>query len=875
MYRRNRRHKKFSNLAFAILCIVAIITLGTLLYINDKQEKEQQIKYEQIAREEREKQKKIEDQSNITLTQDNIAFLDDSEAEEVVSTERMIQIARFTSGYLNKASVNFSLDEIDVENYSDSDLNMLVFSAYSEKTAEAINVRIGTESSKYFISKEKSVFYLPISNLGKISISLDGDFQNTYIGDIGIYKMSNPDIRLCRYGQYNLGESKEFQLSNVDSTACRDLVISGDYNYVLFKNELRVQGKNDEVIGTLSGLGNTVHMCAVNEKTLAITARENDVYLVDVSDAANPKIVSTYDGMDLETGISSNGQYLFICSRYYGVEIVDISNINRPVTCSVVYTGGECIECAIEGSKLYISNWNLKKVFVFDVSNPNKPVELYNISTDGNPYGIEVVDNKIFVATGHHSAGNYTSVKSGGYGAGHGFEVYDISGEQATWISTSKIDGRLYYAADDSWGIYIDGNYAFLSSTYAGVFVYDISDISNPKRVGTAEVRIANGTDKYSYYESDRYIFPYNPEEYIDDTFAKIAFDDGTVYLAGQTTGLYKMPFAESMYLDTENRDTLEDNDGEYFTSFKEIKTYKLNSSVVTTKSCVNAICEYNGYVFLGCGDNGIDVRDIDGNELFSVDTSGPVQDLKIVGNYLYVAEGNYGIEVYSVDKNGQLQLANTYRCTLKNETVTQLNITPDGKNMLAQDGWTRLSVFRISASDGGLDLLERFTSGSMYFRNMINSDGVTDAIGYENSREVGIYTVNGTDLSEITTLSNSVYDERNGMCFYNNNLIVITGGGFVKVPIEQIKEMNDLNNLSVTTFGEDLKLKGKVIANDGVMVVNDPYDKKLTVIDITDLNDPHIVFSVKTSGNPDIAYISADRIFVPLKYQGYMIIYR
>lgn len=317
------------------------------------------------------------------------------------------------------------------------------------------------------------------------------------------------------------------------------------------------------------------------------------------------------------------------------------------------------------------------------------------------------------------------------------------------------------------------------------------------------------------------------------------------------------MPFAESMYLDTENRDTLEDNDGEYFTSFKEIKTYKLNSSVVTTRSCVNAICEYNGYVFLGCGDNGIDVRDIDGNELFSADTSGPVQDLKIVGNYLYVAEGNYGIEVYSVDKNGQLQLANTYRCTLKNETVTQLNITPDGKNMLAQDGWTRLSVFRISASDGGLDLLERFTSGSMYFRNMINSDGVTDAIGYENSREVGIYTVNGTDLSEITTLSNSVYDERNGMCFYNNNLIVITGGGFVKVPIEQIKEMNDLNNLSITTFGEDLKLKGKVIANDGVMVVNDPYDKKLTVIDITDLNDPHIVFSVKTSGNPDIAYIS------------------
>lgn len=110
---------------------------------------------------------------------------------------------------------------------------------------------------------------------------------------------------------------------------------------------------------------------------------------------------------------------------------------------------------------------------------------------------------------------------------------------------------------------------------------------------------------------------------------------------------------------------------------------------------------------------------------------------------------------------------------------------------------------------------------------------------------------------------------------FLYNNLIVITGGGFATVPIDQLTKMNDLNNLSVTTFGENLKLKGKVIANDGVMVVNDPYDKKLTVLDITDLHDPHIILSANTSGNPDIAYITADRIFVPLKYQGYMIIYR
>ena len=35
MYRRRRRHKKFPDLALAILGVVAFVTLGALLFIND------------------------------------------------------------------------------------------------------------------------------------------------------------------------------------------------------------------------------------------------------------------------------------------------------------------------------------------------------------------------------------------------------------------------------------------------------------------------------------------------------------------------------------------------------------------------------------------------------------------------------------------------------------------------------------------------------------------------------------------------------------------------------------------------------------------------------------------------------------------------
>ena len=156
MYRRGKRHRKFVNIALTIVCVVAFIALGTLLYIHDKEEKLQQARYEQMAREDREDREKKEASSNITLIQDNASFFDNSEAKEIISSEKMCEIAHFVSGYYNKASVSFSLDKINVENYSENDLNMLVFSAYSEENAEAIVVRIGTEASKYFISKEKA-----------------------------------------------------------------------------------------------------------------------------------------------------------------------------------------------------------------------------------------------------------------------------------------------------------------------------------------------------------------------------------------------------------------------------------------------------------------------------------------------------------------------------------------------------------------------------------------------------------------------------------------------------------------------------------------------------------------------------------------------
>lgn len=869
--RRYRRSNKHSNVFKIISLLIAILALGSLLLYAHIEEKNREDELQKVADLERQKLEDAEENCMITLFQDgSVDLLEDISAQEVLDYDSIRQNAKFISGYLNDASVQFQLSSIAHSVDSDK-LYMIVCEIFTEKSAAKIEFQIDGIKSYYYITSEPSAFYLPINNLEDFRITLKTDFQNTYIGNLSIIETEGLSSKI-KYGQYGVNETDIYSANILSTQVGREVLVDGEYIYYLSKNALITGKVQDGVFmeyGSISGLGSTVHAAFVNKEIIVVTSRENDVYFINVSDPKSLHIVSTYDSLDLATGVEVYGNYVFICSRYFGVELVDISNIKNPQIVSIIETGGECIDCAYNNGYLYISNWNLKQVWVYDVSNPNQPAKSAIIDTDGNPYGISVSENSLFVATGHNSTNESNNILDGGYGAGHGMEIYDVSNsEKITWKSTVKIDGRLLYRAIDSWGVYVDGKYAFLSSTYGGVYIYDVSNPSNPVRIGKISTKIEVGSEKYSYTESTLSIFPYDVNLYIEDPISSIAFNNGEIYLAGQNTGLYNLAWEGASFIQAQDENLLIPFDGSYFEKISDVPSK--NFILYENGYCVNA-CDTNGeYVFLACGDGGIEILDQSGNFVDAIDTPGSAQDIIVDDNYAYVAEGNYGIEVYKITAH-EFELISVYNCQLVSETVTQIRISDDF--LIAQNGWTRIKIFDVS-DPYNIIAVEDLITGTMYLKNLIDTSLFDGILGFGSSREIKIYSTS-KGLQEIGTVPNSIYSERDGMCEYEGNFIAIKGNGYIVFSDKDIKEGIDFSLLGVYSCGDDYKLKGKVACYGGVMVVTDTTGKQVAIVNINDVSKPQIIFYFNVQGNPMVAKITDKFIYIPLAYQGLLIVSR
>ncbi|MDZ7617300.1 MAG: hypothetical protein U1E05_09860 [Patescibacteria group bacterium] len=94
---------------------------------------------------------------------------------------------------------------------------------------------------------------------------------------------------------------------------------------------------------------------------------------MDVSQPAEPKLISHYDSVEMATGIWVSGDLGFIATRCYGVEIIDVSDPARVRHVSTLKTG-EAQSCWARDGRLYIGDWHPKKLLVADVRNPREPV---------------------------------------------------------------------------------------------------------------------------------------------------------------------------------------------------------------------------------------------------------------------------------------------------------------------------------------------------------------------------------------------------------------------------------------------------------------------------------------------------------------------
>lgn len=808
----------------------------------------------------------------IILNEDNFESIQDKNYNTVADSDSFLKNIQITNN--DTVSVSYPL------NYDTNESNVVLlrFTAYAENECGKIKVTVdGTEyEGNFVLPVEKTDYILPISgytNLGNVNISLSTRKQNISVGNFELVDCGNVEIKDLKTGIFNLSENaKESIINESESFGANatDVVTDGKYLYSVNKGKLTVYSledvSNPEVVTTLDGLGNCrdIALCKDN-KALAISARENGVYFVNISNPEKPVKISNIDTLGLATGIEVKDDYCFISSRNFGTEIYDISELAEPKYCSLVSANEEFYDCCVSDGYLYVSVWAQRKVRIYDLQDIYEPVQVSEVVLSGCGGGCQVSNGILYVATGYHSTDERSLVTSPGYGMGNGIDIFDVSDpENPTWLSGAKIDGKYYYSGFDHWRVTVSGGYAYLTSTYNGSYIFDISNPRRPVRKEKVTVYIDKTSANFVKINQGKYLFTYDTTQFSQGIMTHAAVGNGYVYYGTENTGIYAYPFAEAEYNETPDCE-LTGTTRKYKYTDVQIPGYAVEQYYYN--GTIYSIAEKGNYYYCASGKAGIQVLDRDLNLISSYATKGAVKDVKIYGDYLYTAESDVGMGVYRISGN-TVELIE--HCTYKayNTTFSYLSIFEDGNYIAIQAGWTRLVIMNISNKEKPY-IEKTISTGTMYYRNLCTGLVSGKYVGAFDRSNITWYSTDSEgNYYQYKKLKNGINAEMNGTVAVGENALAIYNNGYVYYNPETV-DQDTLNNLNVYKVPGAKFLKGKLAIDGNTLIATYGYAKQITLIDIADIDNPVLISQFYVEGNPDVAHVSEDCILVPMRHNG------
>jgi hypothetical protein len=229
--------------------------------------------------------------------------------------------------------------------------------------------------------------------------------------------------------------------------------------------------------------------------------------VIDISDAHNPVLMGSYDTPGSTSGVSVSGGYAFLGQSTDGLVITDVSNPSA-VQVAGQLGGGAAGESLLIGDHLYVTDWDSPALRVLDVSDVANPVEVgavpdftaVDLATDGvHLYATRFwVDTQLYylhvfdltdpasplelstIPVSHH-------VLELEYANGHLFapEFYDTGVHIINVSDPYAPFEDAFYPVDWGEDVWIQGNYAYVTSFHQGLLVLDIGDPANPTLAGS------------------------------------------------------------------------------------------------------------------------------------------------------------------------------------------------------------------------------------------------------------------------------------------------------------------------------------------------------------------------------------------------------
>lgn len=775
--------------------------------------------------------------------------------------------------------------ETKIKSSHDDNL-LLYFEAVSVKESNKITIEIASYKNKFevahYAQTQTHAYYIPIKNfpnIYSIKFSIAEGKGGVAISNVMLVNAFQEEIPNEYHASVNIDESVQnialIGESGIPVTGAQDIICDDKYAYIGNINNVYIASiedyENPKIISSITDTGTVRRLeLTSDKKTLVVASREYGVSLIDVNDPENPAIISHIDTLELASGLDIIGNYLFIASRYYGIEIYDITDPSNPVFCSSVKSNNEseCIDCKVYGDYLYAGVWATRRIEVFDISDISRPEYITYIETDGNAYGLDIHEDNLIVATGFHSGINaYDTVDDYGYGTGNGISIYSLANpKKPAFLSTAKSDYRYYYIGMDYWNVKVSGGFAYLSDLYGGLYIYDVRDGKNPVRMAKVTIPILSDSPSYVDMSGKKYVYGFNPKEQVQSPVTGVGITNGYIYITNTLDDVYALNIgyatvatnpADDMY----NSASYCYDDINYSYGYATVKNYPIEGQTYV-------VDQFENYLYVGTS-SGVQIFDTNMQKVGFYKTTHAVRDLKIVNGKLYTAEGLNGISIYQINGTDLTLLGNYVPRELNRSNVcSQLGVSPDGRYVVTS---CRLDLTALlNVSDPENIVLEQFLkSGAVYYRNI--------ADGYVNNT---IYISHGSGVSEL------IFDEAGGYkynefanlkYFYssagfaaldNKRLLAVCNKGYQVLDVSEGFE--NVKESELVYLGSSAMLKGSPSVNANLLCVAFPAGGQITVMDITDVDNPVIKANFKIEGCPDTAYISDDGvIYIPCRYEG------
>jgi hypothetical protein len=408
---------------------------------------------------------------------------------------------------------------------------------------------------------------------------------------------------------------------------------------------------NPIVVGTVSTGGLGADKIAVTNNT-AYVGTWNNMVVVDVGNPTNPVVVTTLSGY--VTRFAGDKAYV---SDGYNLSVLDISTPTNPVQIAAYDLSDYLENFQIVSNLVYIANWQ-NGLTIVDISNPAQPHILSTYAAGGESGGVDVSGNLAFLSD-----------------AKGGLQIFDVSNP----VQPVPL-GRYWTPSDDgTWQNRVVGNLDYVAYNSAGLRILDISDPTHPVLKGACTNVYAEWVDvsgNYAYVGSGgnglQIVDVSDPTHPIQVVQTNVTVGVWLLKVSGDY--LYLAPAYENnvMTVDISNPiNPVAVSDvpfsGQTWNYFIQGNRLFGGGQIADISNPTNPVVtgQYFGWPggYVECVSNIAFVAD--GNGLSAVDFSVPPsvqightnligwsQALKIAGQYAFVADDDWGLQVFQLPTN-------------------------------------------------------------------------------------------------------------------------------------------------------------------------------------------------------------------------------